>query len=624
MKLLFFEIPVFFLIAGKGRNQFLISLAVFAVTVLIGMMISVKKRVQWRFEIRYPLASSLISLALAVLFFQRWHTSGRIQVIANLLEKPLQQTAILVSLLLALFSLVGIDHLLKVFTAFLPESKRPKQQDPNEKFIILFIILTAFLTMFLNSKCSPLYPFNDWVDPNGMFTVGKGVLKGYVPYRDLYDQKGPLLHFIHTFGAAVSYDTFIGIWLLELIACFFFLYFSWKSASLYLKNQFIPLIPFLAAAVYSPYAFRTGDTGEEFALPLLAYALYVGFKRLKAGEFPSNKEFLVIGLTSGAVFWMKYSMLGFYAGWFLVFFIQALKQHKIMYLLRGCAIIFCGIFILTIPIIIYFSANRSLEYLIAGYFTDNFKYYTQDYSFSEKMRIGIWSLQVYFPVASIIAVLGFIWLGIRRQWKCLILAFLSAVLSFTVIYYASVRGPYYCLPLGVFTILGFCALADLISLIPALINGIRNNVQTLSAGALLTGMLLLCLFSDNLKFLEYPRNEMFQYQMKKIIEESGIENPTVFCYKVLDVGVNTAAGLIPDIRFFMGYNYDDRPDIKEEQTRYIEEQIPDFIIARTKFDDDYPIFDTYEYQGSITGMADQIMQYFHYYTPKRQQPAAKQ
>lgn len=608
------EIPVFFLIAGKGRLSLLVSLAVFLLVILSGFMIGRKKKVRFGFNISYPLASSIFSLVSAAFFYLRWHTSGRISAAANIIEMPLQQTAILISLLMALLSLAGIDNLIKILISMFPSASDPEGNRLNERFIAVFIALTAFLTLFLNSKCSPLYPFNDWVDPNTMFTVGKGVLKGYVPYRDLFEQKGPLLIFLHTFGAAISYRSFIGIWIFELINCYFFLHLAYKTAALFFGKKSVVMIPFLSAVIFSPYAFRTGDTGEEFALPLIAFALYIGFRSIKNNSLPTLKEFFLTGITSGAVFWMKYTMLGFYIGWFIFFLFQAILQKKLLHLIKGCGLILCAVFLWGIPIFVYFIANHSLDSMLNSYFFDNFKYYSQGYSLEEKMRIGVWSLQVYFKAAMILAAAGLIWLAVRRKFKHLILALLSSFSSFFVIYYASVRGPYYCLPLGVFTILGLCGLLDLAMAIPYLKSISYQRYTSILAGALLSGLLILCYFSDNLRFLEYPREEMFQFQMKKIIEDSGIENPTVFCYHVLDVGVNTVAGLIPNLRFFCEFNFENRTDYEEEQARYVEEQIPDFIIARTKHEDDYPTFDNYEFRGSITGMADQIMQYFHYYT----------
>ena len=59
-----------------------------------------------------------------------------------------------------------------------------------------FALLVSFAVLTVCSKNSFLYPMNDWVDVNCFFTVGRGITHGLVPYRDLYDQKGPLLYFV--------------------------------------------------------------------------------------------------------------------------------------------------------------------------------------------------------------------------------------------------------------------------------------------------------------------------------------------------------------------------------------------------------------------------------------------
>jgi ABC-type microcin C transport system permease subunit YejB len=89
--------------------------------------------------------------------------------------------------------------------------------------IILFCFVTSFLLILINSKSSPLYPFNDWVDANAFFTMGKGLFNGKILYQDLFEQKGPLLYLIYGFGYLFSNTTFLGIFLIEVI---FFTFFS--------------------------------------------------------------------------------------------------------------------------------------------------------------------------------------------------------------------------------------------------------------------------------------------------------------------------------------------------------------------------------------------------------------
>ena len=75
-------------------------------------------------------------------------------------------------------------------------------------FIVCLII--SFCVLTVCSKNSPIYEFNDWVDGNAFFTMGKGIANG-LPYKDLFEQKGPLLYLIYALGYLISNDSFLAL-----------------------------------------------------------------------------------------------------------------------------------------------------------------------------------------------------------------------------------------------------------------------------------------------------------------------------------------------------------------------------------------------------------------------------
>ena len=107
----------------------------------------------------------------------------------------------------------------------------------NKKVILAILLIVSILTLLICSKNSPLCPYNDWVDGNAFFTMGKGMFNGKVPYKDLFEQKGLLLYLIYGIGYLISHDTFLGVYLLEVISYTIFGYFLFKIARTYL-NQF--------------------------------------------------------------------------------------------------------------------------------------------------------------------------------------------------------------------------------------------------------------------------------------------------------------------------------------------------------------------------------------------------
>ena len=79
--------------------------------------------------------------------------------------------------------------------------------------------------LLITTKSSPLYPINDWVDPHAFFTMGKGMMNGLVPYRDLFEQKGPLLYLIYGIGYLINNTNFLGVFILEVLFFTIFLLF---------------------------------------------------------------------------------------------------------------------------------------------------------------------------------------------------------------------------------------------------------------------------------------------------------------------------------------------------------------------------------------------------------------
>ena len=165
------------------------------------------------------------------------------------------------------------------------------------------ILLSAIVTITVFSKSSPLYPLNDWVDANCFLTTGKALLSGQVLYRDVYEQKGPFLYFLHALAALVSDSSFFGVWLLEIAACFVYAWIGWRLVLQRCKRPSVLLIPGLLFLTYSTVAFSSGDSAEELALPLIAYAFAAGISIQWKTDLPSNRQALILGITEFSLFY---------------------------------------------------------------------------------------------------------------------------------------------------------------------------------------------------------------------------------------------------------------------------------------------------------------------------------
>ena len=184
------------------------------------------------------------------------------------------------------------------------------------KYEMIFLILSAVIIMTLVTTSSPIYPFNVWDDTNVYFTLGREILNGRVPYRDLYEQKGPIFLFMYSFAALISKTGFTGVWVLECIAASLFSVFSWKTVKLFINDipkYAIGLVPVLLSAVYTLGMFNYGGSAEELCFPLMSVVFFIALKMIRAGKssLPDKKSSFVCGIIFGIIFWSKYTLLGF-------------------------------------------------------------------------------------------------------------------------------------------------------------------------------------------------------------------------------------------------------------------------------------------------------------------------
>ena len=600
MTIFLLEFPVFLLLIQKGKIGFLISFAIYAAVCALMVVFQSRRGIKPDFTIRHPLSTVTICSALSLVFILNWQGSARFLQLAELLHRPLHQTCIIAAFTLALLSLWGVDYGLCLLAhRFGYESETNLF---SRRSVLLYLFLTALLTITLNSKCSPLYPFNDWVDPNTMFTVGKGIFKGYVPYRDLYEQKGFVILLIHGIASLIDYTGFLGIYFLEVIACFLFLLLAYKTLALFADQNVFLLMPFLALAVYTAHSFNSGDTAEEFALPLLAYCFYLGCKAIRNDRLPEKRDFFLLGLSSGLVFWIKYSMLGMYLGWFVCFLVFSIKKGKTREFLTGVGLILCGVVLITIPILLYFAANSALDSLWEAYFYNNiFHYLNSDQALAqltpgERFSEGFNDILTFTPTVIPLFILGILWLAVHRQRQTLVYVILTFSSMFIGLYNSGRGLFYYSLIFTVFLSFGLLPLYDFFSTFSGKKNTSRTGIA--SGLTLFLSCIILCFCSRNMYILDYDKIDLMQYQVRDFIEQSGIEQPMLMNYLILDSGVNTVAGLLPDLRFFCNFNIDNLPEVPAEWETCLRNQCVDFIITYTEEEYGYnPRFDSYHHVG---------------------------
>ena len=477
----------------------------------------------------------------------------------------------------------------------LPDYSAENRKDGKSDNISALIIsvVSAFVVIMICSQSSFLYPINSRVDANCFFTVGKAMMNGKVVYRDIYEQKGILLYFLHGICRLISNDSFIGVFFLEVISASFFLFFSYKTMRLYCGRASVFLLPIIAAVTYSSYSFSIGDSAEELCLPLLSASLFLFLRSMRERRPLKFSETLIIGLLAGAVLWIKYTMLGFFIGAALILPFSEPIKKKPKELLIFIGGVLSGVLIITVPFFIYFAINNALSDWFTVYFYNNiFLYSDSGGTLLGKFVFALNGAYANFlsnSTVSFFIIVGIIYallfFGITEKFGVI----LSFVFLTIFIYIGGTAYFYYFLIEAVYLPLGFIPITRLLETVSAKTGGVESaesayRSRSVKAVSVLCALLFLSASavlslncSMNVKMMGKDKESLPQYRFAKIINER--ENATLLNYGWLDGGFYTAANIIPDCKFFCRLNMTALPEMDETQNIWLDEAKCDFVVT---------------------------------------------
>lgn len=513
-------------------------------------------------------------------FFDNWSRSGKVADLAARLHIPAVGLAAAAGLVLMA---AAVPFVLEVLWLLGWKREAENTLAGTKKHALWVCTLTAVGVITVCSKSSPLYPFNDWVDANCFFTVGKAMMNGIVMYRDLWEQKGPFLYFLHGIASLISGDSFFGVYLLEVVAAFLFLYCSFLSLRLFVSEiHAAASIPLLAAVVYTSPAFCHGDSAEELCLPILAYTLLVSLRAFCREQEISPKEYLFVGIGAGLVFWTKYTMVGFYLGWYLLPALMYVQQRQWRKLWTSVWAVAAGVGIATLPFALYFGWNHAIGDWLEVYIYNNLFLYTVNESDSAGMGLlqNLYSGYEFSLRSGLSLVLctlvGGVWLALSEKRKVSSHFFLTILLTFVVTFMGGRQYDYYTFSLAVFVPYGVAAVLQLFAGGSKLLEKVLYGKLTGTVLAVICIAFTL-LTTQNRYLLGVEKEELPQYQFREIITRS--ENPTLLNYGFLDGGFYTASDVLPNCKAFCKLNIP-LEEMTDMQEQYVKEGLCDFVVTR--------------------------------------------
>ncbi len=459
------------------------------------------------------------------------------------------------------------------------------------KTIYPLCLLFAAVFLFLLTKSSPLYPLNEWVDANIYFTIGKGMMHGYVPYLQLYDQKGPMAFLLFGLASLISGTSFVGVYVIETIAWSFFLFAAYRIVSLYTQKFALLVLPVASAFVLGSLSFSHGGSLEELMIPLFAWSLY-DFLRYFKESYPKPVPLTMIArnaLFAGVMLFGKFTFLAFYVAWMGVLAVSQLLAKHVKRAFSASGLFVVVMLALGIPWVIYFAANGALGDFIHYYFYSNiFNYSATDESsllsvlFVVVKSVGAFSFrnpQIALPIA-----LGLVWFLLQKKEQARIIEKIGVILMAGLLAFAIYMGGqgyrYYGLVLTPFLALGMVPVARLLEKYKPLSGAKSGLMRALLAGVTLILLGFALLISDNRYLLFVRREDTPQAHFASVMQQKKTEERvTLFCYRMPDAGFYLAANVIPPYRFFARVNVD-LPELRDAQDGYIAERSAEFLVTR--------------------------------------------
>lgn len=472
----------------------------------------------------------------------------------------------------------------------------------QDKNTFIGLLIYTFLLILFCSKLSPLYPLTEWADINLYFNMGKGMMNGRTLYSEVFDHKGPVIFFIYGVSYLISNASFFGVFIIQCLLWSCMVITAYLAARMYLDKNYA----FIVAVVFPVFMLthtNDGGSAEEFIAIFQIISLFLFIKFFKEREPLLHKPqyMLVHGIMCALVLFTKINLVVFWFFPLAGIFLYLLVSKKYTNLIHNILAFIVGLLIITLPIVLYLWVNDSLVEAWNVYIVLN-KSYANIGNLSDVMSklFGSIYLRLRFDTFPFLLILlGAIYFPIRyidnKIGKVVL------ILSFLTLYVAIFVTPrfifYYSIPYYIYGLPGLIVLAHffIISATP--------KVYVLCA------VLALWWGISKKDFFGLQLNEL----LAEKVESSSLntftdtikqeENPSLMNLNLnLYTTIFTKLDIVPNVKYFVSPNlsYDIYPDMRDEQTKYIENATVQFIIMSDKTED-------YEYFDSLHSMKENYL-----------------
>lgn len=237
------------------------------------------------------------------------------------------------------------------------------------------ILYCLFLVLVVLVPISPYYQAIPNVDSGVYAYIGDSILKGDVPYTDVWDHKGPLVYYLNAAGRMLTQDTMWGVWSVEVVSLLVTL-LLWIYG---LQQVFGRTIAWVSAAAWIfslTLVIYFGNMTEEYTLLFQVLTLYLLLRMQSRGQHDVN--YFLIGVCAGLTFTLRPNNIGIFLALGLWLTINSLRERAWRRYLRLLALIASGAGVVFLLFGVFIYSQGSLSEMLDAMFRYNFLYVRVD------------------------------------------------------------------------------------------------------------------------------------------------------------------------------------------------------------------------------------------------------
>ena len=251
----------------------------------------------------------------------------------------------------------------------------------------LFVIISYGITSYSSALTYSTVCSN--LDSYVYRYMGMLMAKGGIPYRDAFDNKGPILYLINCIGYQISPK--YGVFIIEF--CFMLAYLTVQYS---IARRFADVkraVIYTLAALGPVGAFFVGNMTEEYSLVFLSIGILV-FIDYFLFDKKDWYRIVICGMACGAVLMIRPNMIAVWAV-FCIYAVFVSIREKKSFPFKTMILFAAGALIIILPFLIWLGVNGALEEFWKDYILTNRNYSSDFNTFSNVAK----SFRTYFFVS---------------------------------------------------------------------------------------------------------------------------------------------------------------------------------------------------------------------------------